>query len=64
MKNLSKLGSALTKSEQKAIVGGFCSPQFIQCSDDRDCPFCSSGCGINITLPDGTVLNVPDLCAF
>jgi anaerobic selenocysteine-containing dehydrogenase len=64
MKNLTKLGTALTKTEQKEITGGFCSPQFIQCSSDQDCPFCSFGCGIDVVLPDGTVLNIPDLCAF
>jgi hypothetical protein len=64
MKNLKKFGTVLTKTEQKGIVGGFCSPQFIQCSSDQDCPFCSFGCGINLTLPDGTVIIVDDLCAF
>ena len=66
MKNVSKLGVALTKIEQKAITGGFfgCQPQFIECQDDSDCPSCSFGCGINITLPDGTPIVVDDFCAF
>lgn len=66
MKKLSQLGTALSKAEQKLVTGGWfgCSPQFIQCSSNQDCPSCSFGCGINITLPDGTILNVPDLCAF
>jgi len=66
MKNVSKLGKALTKTEQKLITGGFfgCSPQLILCEDDQECPPCSTGCGLTTTLPDGTVLTFNDLCAF
>lgn len=65
MKNLSKLGFPLSKQEQQEINGGFfgCQPQLIQCNDNSDCPPCSFGCGIPITLPDGSVI-IADVCAF
>ena len=64
MKNLSRLGEALTKEEQQSINGGFwgCQAQLLECEDNQDCPSCSFGCGIVINLPDGpTTINV---CAF
>jgi anaerobic selenocysteine-containing dehydrogenase len=65
MKNVSNLGTPLSKNEQKEITGGwgFCSPGLIECYDDQDCPFCSFGCGITFTLPDGTV-QTANVCAF
>lgn len=65
MKNVSKLGKALTKTEQKEITGGWgCQAQLILCETDFDCPFCSSGCGLTTTLPDGSTIFFDDLCAF
>lgn len=59
---------SLTKREQKTITGGFfgfgCQAQILECSSDRDCPFCSQGCGIQVTLPDGEILNIDGVCAF
>ena len=59
---------SLTKGEQKTISGGFfgfgCQPQILECNSDSDCPFCSQGCGIEITLPDGEILNIDGVCAF
>jgi len=55
----------LTKREQKGISGGFwggCQPQFIECSSDNDCPFCSSGCGITFEV-NGQVF-IENFCRF
>ena len=57
---------ALSNAEQKEIKGGFwggCQPQFLFCSDDTDCPFCSLGCGITFEV-NGQVFTEPNLCAF
>jgi hypothetical protein len=64
MKNVSKLGTALTKTEQKEITGGFwgCQPQLLECSDNSDCPPCSFGCGIIFNGPNGPT--TIDICAF
>jgi len=45
MKNLKKLGKALTKEEQKTINGGYV-PKFNPCDYDSDCGYyqsCSNG---------------------
>ena len=65
MKKLSHIGTPLSKAEQKLVSGGFwgCQPQIIQCFSNQDCPFCSSGCGIVVPLPDGSTTTL-DICAF
>ncbi|WP_299674067.1 hypothetical protein [uncultured Tenacibaculum sp.] len=66
MKNqISSLGKALSKNDQKNIKGGFfgCQPQLLQCDSHRDCPPCSSGCGITVDN-NGTPLFISGICAF
>lgn len=64
MKNLSKLGKALSKTEQKEITGGFwgCQAQLIDCQDNSDCPPCSFGCGYTFNGPNGPI--TVDICTF
>jgi hypothetical protein len=66
MKNLAKLGKALTKTEQKEITGGFwgCQAQLIDCQDNSDCPPCSFGCGVTFGNIPGSPPVVIDICAF
>lgn len=55
----------LSSLEQKEIKGGFwggCQAQFIECSNDSDCPFCSSGCGITFEV-NGQVF-LENFCRF
>ena len=63
MKNLSKLGKALSKKEQKEINGGFfgCQPGFFACRRDSDC--CNGRCGGTIDSPIGPI-SVDGWCNF
>ncbi len=65
MKNqILNLGTVISKKEQKNIQGGFgCQPQLLLCDSNRDCPPCSSGCGITIDL-NGEPFFISGVCAF
>jgi len=65
MKNLSKLGKTLSRSEQKEINGGFwggCQAGFFECKTDRDC--CNFRCGGTIDGGPAGPISVDGWCNF